>query len=78
MLKVISMTDNCRWRLLDNCDDEIYFYFYARVCFHDIQFAGAVVVDMELCCELKPLRHPEAEEVFQGNGQPCTGGISYC
>jgi len=51
------MTDNCRWRLLDNCDDEIFFYFYARICFHDIQFAGAVVVDMELCCELKPLRH---------------------
>jgi hypothetical protein len=59
VLKVmfVSMTNNCRWRLLDNHDDEIYFYFYARVCFHDIQFAGAVVVDMELCCELKPLRH---------------------
>ncbi len=75
--KVISMTDNCRWRLLDNRDDEIYFYFYARVCFHDIQFAGAVVVDMELCCELKPLR-PLKVKVFQGNGEPCTGEISYC
>lgn len=31
VLKVISMTDNCRWRLLDNCDDEIYFYFYAHL-----------------------------------------------
>jgi hypothetical protein len=71
------MTDNCRWRLLDNRDDEIYFYFYARVCFHDIQFAGAVVVDMELCCELKPLR-PLKVKVFQGNGEPCTGEISYC
>jgi len=60
VLKVmfVSMTDNCRWRLLDNHDDEIYFYFYALVCFHDIQFAGAVLVNMELCCELfKPLRH---------------------